>query len=105
MSPPPLLTSLLHCPVPSLYPFLPHRLIATQTHVSLPTSLLCPPQVRKEVGPFLIAAPSSVLPNWLSELRTWAPGLVVVEYRGSPETREEIFNRKVRQELQLWDQL
>lgn len=46
-------------------------------------------------GPFLIAAPSSVLPNWRSELQRWAPSLRVVEYRGSPEARESIYYKQV----------
>ena len=30
---------------------------------------------RQEVRPFLIAVPSSVLPNWEAELKRWAPTL------------------------------
>ncbi len=53
-------------------------------------------EVRKKPGPFLIAAPSSVLPNWMAELKHWAPALLVVEYRGSPEAREEIYLKQVK---------
>jgi hypothetical protein len=50
---------------------------------------------RGNPGPFLIAAPSSVLPNWVSELRRWAPSLRLVDYRGSAETRERIWMEQV----------
>ncbi|EFJ44876.1 hypothetical protein VOLCADRAFT_30537, partial [Volvox carteri f. nagariensis] len=52
-------------------------------------------EVRGEVGPFLIAAPSSVLPNWAGELARWAPRLKVVDYHGSAETREQIWLEQV----------
>ena len=61
----------------------------------LPLVHLHLPQTCHDPGPFLIAAPSSVLPNWRAELARWAPGLRVVEYRGSPEAREEIFRKQV----------
>ncbi|KAF3932234.1 hypothetical protein ABW20_dc0110609 [Dactylellina cionopaga] len=37
------------------------------------------------VWPFLIVAPHSTVPNWLRELRTWAPSLRVVAFFGSGE--------------------
>ncbi|GIL43611.1 hypothetical protein Vafri_1303, partial [Volvox africanus] len=52
-------------------------------------------EVRGQSGPFLIAAPSSVLPNWASELARWAPSLRVVDYRGSAETREQIWFEQI----------
>ncbi|KAG2497935.1 hypothetical protein HYH03_004197 [Edaphochlamys debaryana] len=52
-------------------------------------------EVRGNPGPFLIAAPSSVLPNWSSELARWAPGLRVVAYRGSAEERERLWLEQV----------
>lgn len=52
-------------------------------------------QVRGIRDPFLIAAPSSVLPNWAAELARWAPGLRVVDYRGSADTREDIWRTQV----------
>ncbi|KAL6750744.1 SNF2 family N-terminal domain-containing protein, partial [Haematococcus lacustris] len=45
--------------------------------------------------PFLVAAPASVLPNWVAEFKRWAPGLKVVVYRGGPEARETIFREQV----------
>ncbi|EWC44155.1 hypothetical protein DRE_06980 [Drechslerella stenobrocha 248] len=49
------------------------------------------------VWPFLIVAPHSTVPNWMRELRTWAPSLRVVAFFGSSEalrlTRKyELFN-------------
>lgn len=46
--------------------------------------------------PFLIAAPSSVLPNWERELAAWAPDLKVVSYRGPAAEREQLFARRMR---------
>lgn len=46
--------------------------------------------------PALIACPASVMPNWASELARWAPGLCVVEYRGTAEERENIYYKQVR---------
>jgi superfamily II DNA or RNA helicase len=37
---------------------------------------------RKDVGPALVVAPTSVCENWMRELRRFAPGLVPVEYAG-----------------------
>lgn len=36
----------------------------------------------RERRPFLIAVPSSVLPNWEAELQRWAPSLKVGAARG-----------------------
>ncbi|KAJ3007535.1 hypothetical protein HKX48_009063, partial [Thoreauomyces humboldtii] len=41
-------------------------------------------------GPFLIAAPSSTLGHWISELARWAPQLVVVSYGGDAASREVV---------------
>ncbi|EPS36170.1 hypothetical protein H072_10374 [Dactylellina haptotyla CBS 200.50] len=38
-----------------------------------------------KVWPFLIVAPHSTVPNWIREIRTWAPSLRVVAYFGSGE--------------------
>ncbi|KAF3940373.1 hypothetical protein ABW19_dt0202614 [Dactylella cylindrospora] len=38
-----------------------------------------------KVWPFLIVAPHSTVPNWIREIRTWAPSLRVVAYYGSGE--------------------
>lgn len=52
--------------------------------------------VRKLPGPYLIAAPLTVLPNWRAELQRWAPGLRVIEYRGSPDVRTNLWTQEVR---------
>jgi len=41
-------------------------------------------------GPFLIVAPLSTVPNWVKEIRKFAPELPVVLYHGSKEEREEL---------------
>lgn len=40
-------------------------------------SLMCHLVERGQPGPFLIAAPASVLSNWAAECARWAPGLKV----------------------------
>ncbi|GAX76003.1 hypothetical protein CEUSTIGMA_g3446.t1 [Chlamydomonas eustigma] len=57
--------------------------------------ILADDMVRAVTRPFLIACPSSVLPNWSSELKRWAPDLRVMEYKGSSEAREEVFRAQV----------
>lgn len=52
-------------------------------------------EVRKCETPFLVVAPSSVLPNWSAEFKRWAPGLKVVEYKGTADTRQHIYNTQV----------
>lgn len=44
---------------------------------------------------FLVVAPSSVLDNWHMELLRWAPALKVVLYRGSADTRKDIYYDQV----------
>lgn len=39
-------------------------------------------------GPFLIVAPLSLVNQWQSELRTWAPDMNVVLYHGSADARD-----------------
>ena len=38
-------------------------------------------------GPYLIVAPLSTLPNWMAELKRFAPSLPAVLYHGTPEVR------------------
>jgi hypothetical protein len=52
-------------------------------------------ETSKAGGPFLVMCPASVLSNWASELACWAPGLNVVEYKGSAEARMSIFYKQV----------
>lgn len=47
-------------------------------------------------GPFLIAAPASVLPNWQRELARWAPELRVASYCGPAPDRERSFLSQMR---------
>ncbi len=53
-------------------------------------------EAKREQGPFLIAAPASVLPNWEAELRAWAPALRVLVYRGSATNRAAALAAKVQ---------
>ncbi|PKA62718.1 Chromatin structure-remodeling complex protein SYD [Apostasia shenzhenica] len=41
-------------------------------------------------GPHMIIAPKAVLPNWINEFTTWAPGIVAVLYDGGQTERKAI---------------
>jgi SNF2 family DNA or RNA helicase len=51
-------------------------------------------------GPFLIVAPLSLVTQWQSELKAWAPDLNVILYHGSADAREFL----VQQEFYFTDQ-
>ncbi|KAF8065502.1 hypothetical protein HT031_003103 [Scenedesmus sp. PABB004] len=53
-----------------------------------------PPGARAS-PPFLVVCPASVLSNWAAECARWAPGLAVVQYKGSAEARGEVWARQV----------
>lgn len=52
-------------------------------------------EVQQSPGPFLIVCPASVISNWAAELSCWAPDLLVVQYKGSAEAREEVYHKQV----------
>merc|ERR1712127_250232 len=39
-------------------------------------------------GPFLVVAPLSLICQWQSESKAWAPGLNVIVYHGSADARD-----------------
>jgi len=41
-------------------------------------------------GPFLIIVPLSTLSNWVLEFERWAPSVVKIQYKGSPQYRKTI---------------
>ena len=43
--------------------------------------------------PYLIAAPLSTLPNWISEFRRFAPSIPVLLYHGAIDERERLRNK------------
>lgn len=46
---------------------------------------------RKRInGPFLIIVPLSTLSNWILEFERWAPSVVKIPYKGSPQFRRQI---------------
>jgi len=47
-------------------------------------------------GPFMIIAPLSTITNWALEFERWAPSLNVVVYKGSKDTRRELFRTKIK---------
>ena len=50
---------------------------------------------RKRInGPFLIIVPLSTLSNWILEFDRWAPTVIKVQYKGSPQ-----FRRQIQQQL------
>ena len=42
---------------------------------------------KKMNGPFLIIVPLSTMPNWILEFEKWAPSVIAVSYKGSPQAR------------------
>jgi ATP-dependent helicase STH1/SNF2 len=48
-------------------------------------------EVKGNLGPFLIVVPLSTMSNWVNELRKWAPDIIVVQYKGNPEERKQIY--------------
>jgi chromodomain-helicase-DNA-binding protein 4 len=45
--------------------------------------------------PFLVVVPNSTCPNWRREIKRWAPGLRVVAYYGSKESRELAYKHEM----------
>ncbi|GAB6028975.1 putative global transcription activator SNF2L2 [Chamberlinius hualienensis] len=45
---------------------------------------------KKVNGPYLIIVPLSTLSNWVLEFEKWAPSVVIISYKGSPNTRRII---------------
>lgn len=50
-------------------------------------------EAKKVNGPFLIIVPLSTLSNWSLEFEKWAPSVVVIAYKGSPQTRRIVQNQ------------
>ena len=44
-------------------------------------------EYKKVNGPFLIIVPLSTLSNWQLEFDRWAPSVIKIPYKGSPQTR------------------
>lgn len=54
----------------------------------------------KDIGPFLISAPLSTVPNWEREFSIWAPDLYVVTYIGTKDNRNIIYEEEFFNEFQ-----
>ncbi|GMH53013.1 hypothetical protein TrLO_g6611 [Triparma laevis f. longispina] len=48
------------------------------------------------MGPFLVVVPLSTVSNWGNELELWSPKIKVVIYRGKPEERRELYNKRIK---------
>ena len=46
-------------------------------------------------GPFLIVVPLSTLSNWVNECVRWAPDMMKVVYKGTPDARKQLFKEEV----------
>ncbi|KAI6144467.1 P-loop containing nucleoside triphosphate hydrolase protein [Pisolithus tinctorius] len=51
----------------------------------------------RELGPFLIVCPLSVIHNWIEEFRRFAPSIPVCMYHGSPTDRAELRRTVMRE--------
>ena len=58
-------------------------------------------EARGQPGPFMVAAPSSLIANWEKEFAAWAPSLQLLVYRGTPAEREAMFRAKASQKYLL----
>lgn len=48
---------------------------------------------KKNNGPYLVIVPLSTLSNWVLEFEKWAPSVMVVSYKGSPQARRTMQNQ------------
>jgi len=46
-------------------------------------------------GPYLVTVPLSTLSNWANEFARWAPTMTVVQYKGNPVQRKEVWKRQL----------
>ncbi|KAJ3311910.1 hypothetical protein HDV04_003518 [Boothiomyces sp. JEL0838] len=47
---------------------------------------------KKQPGPFLVIVPLSTMTNWVLEFEKWAPSVVKIVYKGSPNERKNLSN-------------
>ena len=45
---------------------------------------------KRNMGPYLIIVPLSTLSNWMLEFDKWAPSVVALAYKGSPQGRKGV---------------
>ncbi|XP_024518394.1 chromatin structure-remodeling complex protein SYD [Selaginella moellendorffii] len=55
-------------------------------------------EAKHDRGPFLVVVPSSVLPNWMSEITRWAPNVIKLSYTGTPDERRRLFKEHIVQQ-------
>ncbi|XP_024543984.1 uncharacterized protein LOC9654887 [Selaginella moellendorffii] len=55
-------------------------------------------EAKHDRGPFLVVVPSSVLPNWMSEITRWAPNVIKLAYTGTPDERRRLFKEHIVQQ-------
>uniref|UniRef100_A0A3B3Y4F4 Proliferation-associated SNF2-like protein n=1 Tax=Poecilia mexicana TaxID=48701 RepID=A0A3B3Y4F4_9TELE len=48
---------------------------------------------KKVMGPFLVVAPLSTVPNWISEFKRFAPEISVMLYHGTPPERSKLLKQ------------
>lgn len=48
---------------------------------------------KRNNGPYLVIVPLSTLSNWVLEFEKWAPSVLVVSYKGSPQARRTMQNQ------------
>jgi ATP-dependent helicase STH1/SNF2 len=55
--------------------------------ISLVTFLM---DKKRQNGPYLIIVPLSTMTNWSLEFQKWAPSIVKVDYKGTPQARKQL---------------
>ncbi|KAL1499698.1 hypothetical protein AB1Y20_011893 [Prymnesium parvum] len=52
-------------------------------------------ETKKLAGPYLVIVPLAVLSNWQLECSRWIPDATTVAYKGSPDTRKDIYDSQL----------
>lgn len=52
-------------------------------------------EVKRNLGPFLIVVPLSTMSNWVNEFKKWAPDILLVQYKGTPDDRRAIYKEEM----------
>jgi hypothetical protein len=53
-------------------------------------------EIKGNLGPYLVIVPLSTLSNWTNEFQKWCPSAHVINYKGTPAQRKEIYKEQVQ---------
>ena len=52
-------------------------------------------ETKRNPGPFMVTVPLSTMSNWANEFARWAPGVKVVQYKGPPGVRKDVYRSEM----------